>query len=439
MKDWIRAGAYLLGVFLLLSGVAWLRARDETEAFPAGSSLSSQPDGARALYLWLEENGARAARLESAQTLLRTPPRALLVIQPLFPVLPTSRPAFEGVLERGGLLVVAGDSFSAENLAEQLGFGLARGSERIAQASLPLAGTGVTGAPASGRLVVPVATELRIERSPDVRPLLEGPGGEVVAASKTHRNGTVVVITSELPFSNEGLRDGDTARWVHRELVTRVLDPAQSTPTGTAPPASGNLVYFDETHRAPPGASGADEESLTRRMLRWVTATGLGGAALYGGALVFIYLLLSGGRVGPPLRPVQAGAASRTMYEHIQALGGLYRRGGQFLALRAHYARQYRRHIAIALGSAAPAVMESRLEAQELAARGLSPERAAAVVTAVAAIDAARNERQLGAAVRRAEEAVSGLRSGTLRKMSGAGVPAGVQRVAPSISSTAPS
>ncbi|HXI16138.1 MAG TPA: DUF4350 domain-containing protein, partial [Chloroflexota bacterium] len=174
MKDWIRAGAYLLGVFLLLSGVAWLRARDEREAFPAGSSLSSQPDGARALYLWLEENGARAARLESAQTLLRTPPRALLVIQPLFPVLPTSRPAFEGVLERGGLLVVAGDSFSAENLAEQLGFGLTRGSERIAQASSPMAGTRVTGVPASGRLVVPVATDLRIERSPDVRPLLEG-------------------------------------------------------------------------------------------------------------------------------------------------------------------------------------------------------------------------------------------------------------------------
>ncbi|HXI18151.1 MAG TPA: hypothetical protein VNM48_17445, partial [Chloroflexota bacterium] len=324
-------------------------------------------------------------------------------------------------------------------LAEQLGFGMTRARERILQAATPLLVAGVTtGVPASGRLMVPVATELRIERSPDVRPLLEGPGGEVVAASRAHRNGTVVVIASELPFTNEGLRDGDTARWVHRELVARVLDPARSTATGTAPSPPGNLVYFDETHRAPPGASGADEESLTRRMLRWGTATPLGGAALYGGALVFVYLLLTSGRLGPPLRPVRAGAANRTMYEHIEALGGLYRRGGQFLALRAHYARQYRRHITLTLGSAAPTVTEGRLDPHELAVRGLSSERAAAVATAVADIDGARNERQLGAAVRRAEEAFSGLGSGTLRKMSGA-VGARVQRLAPTTSSTATS
>jgi hypothetical protein len=258
---------------------------------------------------------------------------------------------------------------------------------------------------------VPVRTRVSLEGGAQSRPLLQAPDGRVIALRTPYKRGTLVVIASPLPLTNSGLRDPDTARFVYRELVA----PATG---GASAGASGRTVMFDESLHADPRGGLSADASLTTRIQRYVFSTPLGWAGVYGGLLFFFYLLFSGRRLGPALRPVRAEAASRTMFEHVQAMAGLYRRGGQFLALRAHFSRHYRRRVARALGTAA--VFDRPLSPPELIERGLTPTRAQAIAAAIAAIDAARGNRALGEAVRHADAALQGLRelAGPVRESS---------------------
>jgi hypothetical protein len=246
---------------------------------------------------------------------------------------------------------------------------------------------------------------VRLQGGVSAQPLLISADGRVVALRQPYRRGTLIVLSTPHPLTNQGLRNPDTARFVYRELVAPLTAGGARAGAQAAPGAP--VVFFDETHHEDPQLGGGPDASFAARLQRYVIATPLGGAAVYAGVLVFAYLLLSGRRLGPALRPVRAGAASRTMYEHVQALAGLYRRGAQFLSLRAHFSRHYRRLVARALGTAA--LLEGRVSAEELVERGLSERRAAAIAAAIAEIDAARTERQLGEAVKQADDAVSAI------------------------------
>ena len=59
--------------------------------------------------------------------------------------------------------------------------------------------------------------------------------------------------------------------------------------------------------------------------------------------VAFVYLLLSGLRLGPPVRPRPPTETRRTMYEHVQMLASLYRRAGQLSAARDAFSRHYAR------------------------------------------------------------------------------------------------
>ena len=394
----------VLLLFLVFAGIAALRQRSAQQDYPTGSTHSVSDGGARAFFLWLEAAGARVGRLEGNQSVVRARPDALFLIQPPFGVGATGRAALEDVAERGGTIVLAGHSPSTLEYATQLGVRTRLTGSPIDEASTPAAG----GAP---RLAVPVRTRVSLESAPAARPLLQAPDGRVVALRLPYRRGTLVVISSPLPLTNQGLRHADTARFVYRELIAPLTAP--SAP-GAA--AGGASVLFDESLHIDARGGLSPDASLTGRVQRFVLRTPLGWAAVYGGLLFFVYLLLSGRRLGPALRPVRAAAVSRTMYEHVQALANLYRRGGQLRALRSHFSRHYRRRIARALGTAA--LLDQPLTVPELLERGLSPERArkiAAAIAAIAAIDAARSERALGEAVRHADAALEGLRAGTVQ------------------------
>jgi hypothetical protein len=86
-------------------------------------------------------------------------------------------------------------------------------------------------------------------------------------------------------------------------------------------------------------------------------ATPPGQAALFAASVVFGYLLLSGRRLGPPLAPADAAQGDRAMYEHVQALAGLYRRAGQLAHARRHFSHYYRRRLDHA--PAAPLALQS--------------------------------------------------------------------------------
>ena len=410
----------VLVVFAAFAVLAWVRDRAAQPDLPPGSSYSNAPDGTRAALLWLEAAGLRAGRLEGTETVVQAQPAALFVIQPGFDITSTGRLAFDDVASRGGTLVLAGYTPTLLEYAAELGVRSSFDGDVIETASPPRGVPGRPGAPAGAApLTVPVHTRVRLQGAPGAQPLLVSSDGRVVALRQPYKRGTLIVLSTPEPLSNDGLRDPDTARFVYRELVAPLIAGPQSatgsagTPASPGSSASPPVVLFDETHHADPQLGLGPDASFTTRLQRYVLTTPLGGAAVYAGALLFLYLLLSGRRLGPALRPVHAGAASRTMFEHVQALAGLYRRGAQFLPLRAHFSRHYRRFVARALGTAA--LLEGRVTPEALVERGLSPRRAQAIADGLAAIDASRSDRQLGEAVRRADTAVEGLRVGTLR------------------------
>jgi hypothetical protein len=334
----------------------------------------------------LEAAGARVGRLEGNQSLVRAQPDALLIVQPSFVAGGGGRIAIDDVTDRGGTVVLAGHSPTALEYASELGV-----RSSLTGSVIELA---TTRLPSDPQLTVPVRTRVSLQGGTT---LLSAPDGRVVALRRAVGRGQVIVLSTPLPLTNEGLRDPDTARFVYRELVA----PLTRVPGGAS-------VLFDESLHADPTGALSPDASLTTRMQRFVFSTPLGWAAVYAGLLSFGYLLLSGRRLGPALRPVRAEGASRTMYEHVQALSNLYRRGGQFLALRAHFSHHYRRRVARSLGTAA--VFDRPLTPDELTERGFSSDRAQQIVTALTAIDAARTERALGEAVRRADAVLEGLR-----------------------------
>jgi hypothetical protein len=213
--------------------------------------------------------------------------------------------------------------------------------------------------------------------------------GDWLALRKSYLNGSLVVISTAGPLTNDALRNQDNARWVLREL----LGPVQQ----------GAVVAFDEAHYTEQPQT--DEEPSFETL---VLDSAVGRALLFGVLVLFVYLVLAGRRLGPPLPAAESGRAARTMYEHVQALASLYRRARQFLYLRDHFERHYRRLVARSLGVEAAAAEPGRL-AEELRLRGLTEEQAEQLATALDEVSRARRDRDLLEAVTHAEQAATAL------------------------------
>ena len=168
-------------------------------------------------------------------------------------------------------------------------------------------------------------------------------------------------------FTNAGLADDATARFLFRELVS----PAVS---------AGQPVAFDEIER-----SAAAGDPGTPNVEQLLFQTPAGRAVLYAALLVFVFLLLAGRRLGPPVYLRAAPEAPRTMYEHVQMLANLYRR-----------ARPVER------GSRR---VQPPLSSRAAPAGPLPPARAATLADGLARVDSARTESDLVAAVGALEDA----------------------------------
>ncbi|MBV8084432.1 MAG: DUF4350 domain-containing protein [Chloroflexi bacterium] len=307
-------------VFAVLCAAAWIRQSTAQQVYPRGSSFSTQPSGSRALMLWMNAAGIQAQRREAAAG-SKASPDELLLIEPLVPLLPPDKARLDAVADRGGTLVLAGN-FAIRSFLDALGI-----TSKVGQ----LEEQGMT----DGGLIVSMNTALSLQAS-DGTPLLTAADGSVLALREPYRQGTVIALASATPLTNEGLRENDTARFVYEQIVSRM--PANA------------VVAFDEAYHQPPGG-GSPLSFGPDTILPFALRNSAGAAVLYACGLVFLFLVLSGRRLGPPVPPAQAEAASRTMYEQVQAVAGLYRRSRQFAGLRAHFTTHYRRQATRALGT----------------------------------------------------------------------------------------
>ena len=206
--------------------------------------------------------------------------------------------AARAFLQNGGTLVVATDAGFAETaLLRAFGADL---SGRALSSEYDT--TSVLAAPArANRIVLDRGATLNLgdRWSPVARV-----GEQTIAAMTREGRGTVVLVSSLAPFVNALLGEGDNSRFALSLAASGF--------------GAGHSVGFDEYHH---GAHPSPE------LLAVLERTWLGRALLVVAGIVFVYLLWSGRRFGPPLpadpRP------PRSSLDYVRGFAGLVRRSGR--------------------------------------------------------------------------------------------------------------
>ena len=319
MSRW-RSSMVLLAIAVLATVIGFLRVITEPTPLPPGSSYSRQPDGSLALFTWLGELGASPSRDTEGKA------SALFVIQPTS----VSRQLIDSVADGGGTIVLAGDSIQWLLNTRALG---------VTVEPVQASDGDVT---TTDGLRLSLGSRYRL-RADGAEPLLVREDGRIAALRKPYHAGTLIVIASSEPLSNAGLRDPATARFVFRSIVSPLA-------------RAHSAVAFDEAGR--PGVASVRAPTTANQLL---FGTAPGRAVLYACALIFVYLLLAGRRLGPAILPRSAAQSQRTMYEHVQMLADLYRRAGRLAVVRETLGRHYARHDPVAAARILSARTESDL------------------------------------------------------------------------------
>jgi hypothetical protein len=314
----------VVAMILVVSSAAAAIRETQKQEKPPLDSASNQPDGARALRLWLEELGYQAP--DEPQSQFSVPPetRLALILEPSYRVTDPEWEILDEWVDAGGVLVLAGQSLSAYLAFQRYGFTLSS--------------------------TTPVTAPLRLEspwfRSPpvttevDARPryTLQGGGQNEGAGFVSHLAledgavlvslrqgaGRVILSATSFPFSNAGLKAAGNP-----ELVLNLLALA----------GQPGRVWFDEWHHGQRAAvrqiSGPGE---------WLRYTPGGRALLFLTGMLLAALLLHGRNFGRPA-PLLKDLSRRSPLENITALANLYRRAGRRQAALQHIRQQLKREL----------------------------------------------------------------------------------------------
>jgi hypothetical protein len=309
--------AFILALVLLVLGTTPPNQNDDPSSRVAGKG------GTLALYRWLGTLGFNVHRITGQFDTTATD--VLLIIDPRTPISDSDAARVMESLAHGADVVLAVSPVSEPDAAALLSrLRVTLGSERAAGDSVPAqpidAGSRVHH--------VPMATGSAIEAEPYLTPLLAQAGALTAVAEQVSGAGRAYVLASAFPLSNDGLRDADSAT-----LVLSILERAR-----------GGAIGFDEYHHGEVSAA-ADGAAA-------IFESPLGLALLLGVALVVVFLVIGGRRLGHPLAGHDVAMVPTTA-SYIDAMAGLYSRSRDRGAVAARYAEELRQRLA--LGAAAPA------------------------------------------------------------------------------------
>lgn len=334
---------------LVVAAVITLQASSERTTTPSVDLLSDStaPNGAKAVYLWLETLGYRVERMEYRRFEPDRRTAVLLVLAPSDRPLKDELTTMRRWVEDGGTLIVAASPSSP--LAQLPG--IAPSVTDNAAAPIldefgielrPLPTPQAEAAPSQPLLLRPAVRQARVEArhfvagSSRLVPYLGDPE-HPVAASLEVGQGQLYVLASTYALCNRGLNQADNAA-----LLLNWLPP----------PGEAGVVAFDEIHH---GRSEA--RSLPYHLVRepW------GWALLYALGVAFLYVVLDGRRFGRAVPSIVD--TRRSAAEYVVSVADLLRRGGKSSWVARHYERRLRRQLAIACG------LEATLDTALLATR----------------------------------------------------------------------
>ncbi|HKW77784.1 MAG TPA: DUF4350 domain-containing protein [Candidatus Limnocylindria bacterium] len=268
-----------------------------SESQRTASAYDDGPGGAGALRRYLGAMGMTTTTIQGASFAPVQSSRVILVLGASEPISDTDALTLRNYVRAGGTLVVATElGFLERPLFDAFGV---RVSGFATPGTHPLS---------SAAFADPPARSLSVDRAVAVVPGAKGDvlatdGRAALIAAVREGSGLFIAVGSLWPFLGGGLGEEDNAR-----VVLGLVRPA----------LGGGTVAFDEYHHGLHPSS--DVLVLLER-------TWPGRALVFVAIVTFLYLLLSGRRIGPAV-PLQVRPA-RSSLEYIRGFAGLVRRSGR--------------------------------------------------------------------------------------------------------------
>jgi hypothetical protein len=319
MKNLSRDTKLAIAVLLLLVLVTIFAAIQggNEQRYPSLSSLSSAPDGALALKLWM-----KALQYNVDEEVLANfiPPKkvsVLLMLEPLS-IAENEMKAVDDWVEAGGTLIAMGDQYSMP-LLDHYEFSL---NYFFDPSGRPANTTPLFSSPSTVDIKnTEVKFSLQSERDDFV--VLVAYKGEPVIVSFEQGKGRVILGTMVESFSNAGLKTSGNP-----ELVLNLL--ALTSPKST--------VWFDEWHH---GVRSGEQILGPAEFLR---RTPVGRSLLFVVFAVFIALFMQGRGFGRPV-PLPQEIKRRSALEQVTGIANLSRRAAHRPAVMMHYHQQVKRKL----------------------------------------------------------------------------------------------
>ena len=320
MKRLSRDAKLGIGILVLLVAVTVFAAtqRQTEESLPRLSTLSSAPDGGRALKLWMEELSYSIYDEMLAEF---APPENISIIFMLEPYFPTDdeMKAVDKWVEAGGTLILIGDRYGTYSAVDHYDFFFNYQSNPDAQLKIE--------APVllSPSVFVPSDIKMRItlgsERDDYVT--LMTYADLPVLVSFEQGKGRVILGTITEVFTNFGLKQGGNP-----ELVLNILALAKD---------QGN-IWFDEWHH---GVQSGDDILGPQEFLR---RTPVGRALIFIAFTLLIVFFMQGLGFGRPV-PLPQEIRRRGAIEHVTGIANLSRRAAHRSVVMMNYHQQVKRKL----------------------------------------------------------------------------------------------
>jgi hypothetical protein len=328
LKPLSRDSWLAIGLFVALAAVMLLVfARQQRTVAPPLSSSSNQADGARALWLWLEELGYTPSNHSGDRFNVPDEAKLLLLLEPTEFVHQSEWAVIDRWVEAGGLLIVAGDRYLLTSWADHYRFRRMDWRTQPVTPTLYIQNPLFLSPPIGKQPSFALEARGALTSTRDDFVVHAALNADPLIVSFVQGQGRVILSVTAYPFSNSALRAGEGAP----ELVLNLVSLA-------GPPG---LVWFDEWHH---GVRSQRASSAPVGIANWLRSTTAGRAILFALAVVFVALLLRGRNFGRPV-PLPQQLARRTPLEYVTAIANLHRRAGHREAIMQDYHLRLKREL----------------------------------------------------------------------------------------------